>query len=129
MTILAVLFDCIIGYILATKVKSKLKLTALLIPAGLLVSVIVVAVSAVLSGQLTAEHAVYIAGYTLLPCYKGEIKTQTDRPAHPCWASSIRYRGGCVGSAIWSANGRTRRLYRWLHSAKRLIDRHYLLGK
>lgn len=65
MTILAVLFDCIIGYILATKVKSKLKLTALLIPAGLLVSVIVVAVSAVLSGQLTAEHAVYIAGYTL----------------------------------------------------------------
>ena len=65
MTILAVLFDCIIGYILAAKVKSKLKLTALLIPAGLLVSVIVVAVSAVLSGQLTAEHAIYIIGYTL----------------------------------------------------------------
>lgn len=90
MTILAVLFDCIIGYILAAKVKSKLKLTALLIPAGLLVSVIVVAVSAVLSGQLTAEHAVYIAGYTLPNALLIGII---------CWASRRRVNPQSEGTA------------------------------
>lgn len=65
MMFIAVFADFLLATILSRKVGSKWKLIALLLPTGMLASIVAAAVSAALSGGLTAEHAIFIVGYTL----------------------------------------------------------------